>query len=283
MEPFVIVIVLASAVMHATWNALVKVGDDRLLSMAAVIVVVALLAPLLLLFGPAPAPASWKFIALSALLNNVYFFFLIAAYRHGDLSHAYPLARGSAPLLVAAGSVLFAGEHLTPTALIGVGLVCAGIVSLLLSSGYALRGGWRSIVYPLATGVMIAAYTVIDGMGVRLSGSPAGYIGWLFMLFAGPIALIALVKRRAQAGRFLRQRWRPTVIGGLLNFGSYGLAIWALSLGAMAPVSALRETSVIIGAWIGTRVLGEAFGAQRIAAAALVAAGVLLINIGVDG
>jgi drug/metabolite transporter (DMT)-like permease len=280
MDPFVAVIVLASAVMHATWNALVKVGDGRLMSMATVVVVTALLAPLLLVLAPTPAPASWKFIALSALLNNVYFFFLIAAYRHGDLSHAYPLARGSAPLLVAAGSVLFAGEHLSSTALVGVALVCGGVVSLLLSSGYALRGGWRPIVYPLATGVMIAAYTVVDGIGVRLSGSPAGFVGWLFVVFAIPIALIALVARRAQTGRFLQQRWQPAVIAGLLNFGSYGLAIWALSLGAMAPVSALRETSVIIGAWIGTRLLGEAFGAQRIAAAVIVATGVVLINVG---
>lgn len=279
MDPFVIVIVLASAVMHATWNALVKVGDDRLMGMATVIVVTALLAPVLILLAPAPAPASWKFIALSALLNNVYFFLLIAAYRYGDLSHAYPLARGSAPLLVAVGSVLFAGEYLAPTAIIGVALVCGGIVSLLLSSGYGLRSGWRTVVYPLATGVMIAAYTVIDGIGVRLSGSPAGFIGWLFLLFALPIMVIALVMRGAQAGHFLRRRWRPALVAGLLNFGSYGLAIWALSLGAMAPVSALRETSVIIGAWIGTRLLGEAFGAQRIAAAVIVATGIVLINI----
>lgn len=281
MDPFVIVIVLASAVMHASWNALVKVGEDHLMSMATVIAVTALLAPALLVLAPAPAPASWKFIVLSALLNNVYFFFLIAAYRYGDLSHAYPLARGSAPLLVAAGSVWFAGEHLAPTALVGVALVCGGIVSLLLTSGYGLHRGWRTIVYPLVTGVMIAAYTVIDGIGVRLSGSPAGFIGWLFILFALPIMVIALVTRRAQAGRFLRRRWRPAFIAGLLNFGSYGLAIWALSLGAMAPVSALRETSVIIGAWIGTRLLGEAFGPQRIAAAVIVATGVVLINVAV--
>ncbi len=279
MDPFVIVIVLASAVMHATWNALVKVGEDRLMSMAAVIFVTALLAPVMILLAPTPAPASWKFIILSALLNNLYFFFLVAAYRHGDLSHAYPLARGSAPLLVAIGSVWFAGEHLTPAALTGVGLICGGVASLLLTSGFGLRG-WRPIVYPLATGVMIASYTVVDGIGVRLSGSPAGFIGWLFVLFAVPITLIALVMRGTQAKRFLTQRWKSTVIAGLFNFGSYGLAIWALSLGAMAPVSALRETSVIIGAWIGTRLLGEAFGVQRIAAAVIVVAGVVLINLG---
>ncbi|MFQ5995113.1 MAG: EamA family transporter [Acidiferrobacterales bacterium] len=280
MEPFVIAIVLASAVMHAIWNAVVKVGDDRLMSMAVAIGVTALLAPLLLLVGPAPAPASWKFILLSALLNNAYFLFLIEAYRVGDLSHAYPLARGSAPLLVAVGSVAFAGEQLSVVELIGVGLVSGGIASLLFSADYGLRGGWRSIVYPLATGVMIASYTVVDGIGVRLSGNPAAYIGWLFVFFAGPILLLAALRRRTQAITFLRLSWKPAAIAGVLNFGSYGLAIWALSLGAMAHVSALRETSVIIGAWIGTRVLGEPFGWQRVMSAAIVAAGVILINVG---
>lgn len=265
--------------MHATWNAVVKVGDDRLLSMAVVIGVTALLAPLLLVLGPAPAPASWKFIVLSALLNNAYFLFLIQAYRVGDLSHAYPLARGSAPLLVAAGAVALAGEKLSVGQLVGIGLVSGGIVSLLLSAGYGLRGGWRSIVYPLATGVMIAAYTVVDGIGVRLSGNPAGYIGWLFLLFAIPIVAIAVVRRRRDAAAFLRKSWKPAVLAGFLNFGSYGLAIFALSLGAMAPVSALRETSVIIGAWIGTRLLGEPFGWQRVVSAAIVAAGVIVMNI----
>ncbi len=280
MEPFVIVIVLASAVMHAIWNAVVKVGDDRLTSMAVVIVVTALLAPLLLLLGPAPAPASWKFIAVSAVLNNAYFFLLIEAYRTGDLSHAYPLARGSAPLIVAAGSVLFAGERLNIPELIGVGLVSGGIVSLLFGTPYGVRAGWRSIIYPLATGVMIGAYTVVDGIGVRLSGSPAGYIGWLFILFAIPISVIAFARRSAQAAQFVRDSWKPVGLAGLLNFGSYGLAIWALSLGAMAPVSALRETSVIIGAWIGTRLLGEPFGWQRVLSAAIVAAGVVVMNLG---
>lgn len=280
MDASVIAIVLASAVMHATWNALVKLDDDRLLSMAVVIGVTALLAPVLLLLGPAPAPVSWKFIILSALLNNAYFLFLIEAYRVGDLSHAYPLARGSAPLLVALGAVTLAGEELDVMQLAGVGLVSGGIVSLLLSAGYGLRGGWRSIVYPLATGVMIAAYTVVDGIGVRLSGNPAGYIGWLFLLFAIPIVAIAVARRRGQTVAFVRKRWKAAGLAGLLNFGSYGLAILALSLGAMAPVSALRETSVIIGAWIGTRLLGEPFGWQRVASAAIVVVGVIMLNLG---
>ncbi|MFQ5784470.1 MAG: EamA family transporter [Alphaproteobacteria bacterium] len=278
MDPLVIALVLAAAVMHAIWNAVIKLGEDRLMIMAVVIGMGAVLSPALLLSGPPPLPESWRFIALSVALHCVYFFFLIQAYRVGDLSHAYPLARGSAPLLVAAGAALFAGETLNTLELLAVALVSAGIVSLLFAGGYGLSGGWRVIVYPLATGVMIAAYTVADGLGVRLSGNPAAYIGWLFLLSAIPIGLFALHRRRGAALVFLREKWKPSVGGGLLAFTAYALAIWALSLGAMAHVSALRETSVVIAALIGTRFLGEPFGRRRLLSATAVAAGVVLLT-----
>jgi drug/metabolite transporter (DMT)-like permease len=280
MDPIVIALVLASAVMHALWNALIKMGDDRLMAMAAIMGGTTLLAPVLLLFGPPPAPESWKFIALSVLLNNAYFFFLIEAYRRGDLSHAYPLARGSAPILVAVGSVLFAGEHLTATELTGVVVVSAGIASLVAASGFRLQEGWRALFYPLATGAMIASYTVSDAIGVRLSGSPLPYIGWMLMLFAIPIVTITVILRRGQVATFLRARWKVGAVAVVLNFGSYGIAIFALSLGAMAPVSALRETSVIFAALIGALVLKEPFGRARIVAACTVAAGVVVMNLG---
>jgi drug/metabolite transporter (DMT)-like permease len=280
MDPFVAALVLVSAVMHALWNALIKMGEDRLMSMAVIMGGTTLLAPVLLLFGPPPAPESWKFIGLSVLLNNAYFFFLIEAYRRGDLSHAYPLARGSAPILVAAGSVLFAGEHLTGTELTGVVIVSVGIGSLVAASGFRLQGGWRAIFYPLATGAMIASYTVSDAIGVRLSGSPLPYIGWMLMLFAIPIVTVTVILRRGRMAPFLRARWKVGAAAVLLNFGSYGIAIFALSLGAMAPVSALRETSVIFAALIGALVLKEPFGRARIAAACTVAAGVVVMNLG---
>jgi drug/metabolite transporter (DMT)-like permease len=280
MDPFVAALVLVSAVMHALWNALIKMGEDRLMSMAVIMGGTTLLAPVLLLFGPPPAPESWKFIGLSVLLNNAYFFFLIEAYRRGDLSHAYPLARGSAPILVAAGSVLFAGEHLTGTELTGVVIVSVGIGSLVAASGFRLQGGWRAIFYPLATGAMIASYTVSDAIGVRLSGSPLPYIGWMLMLFAIPIVTVTVILRRGRMAPFLRARWKVGAAAVLLNFGSYGIAIFALSLGAMAPVSALRETSVIFAALIGALVLKEPFGRARIVAACTVAAGVVVMNLG---
>lgn len=277
MDTVAVILVLTAAVMHATWNAVVKVDDDRLVTMAVMIGTTGLLAPLLLLLGPAPTAESWPYIVLSALLNNAYFLFLIEAYRVGDLSHAYPLARGSAPLMVAGGAALFAGEHLSGRELAGVAIVSGGIIGLMVVGGSGLKGGWRSIVYPLLTGLMIAAYTVVDGIGVRLSGNPAGYIGWLFILSPLPLVAIALARRRRAAIAFLREKWRRPVLGGCLNMGSYGLSIWALSLGAMAHVSALRETSVIIAALIGTRLLKEPLGRHRVLASVVVAFGVVLI------
>ena len=279
MDAVVTTIVLASAFMHALWNALVKVDGDRLMAMAVVMGLTSILSPVLIVFSPPIASESWKYLVISAALNNLYFFLLIESYRVGDLSHAYPLARGSAPLLVALGSAIFAGERLGPGSVAGVLLVSAGIMSLVAGSRFDPRIRRRAIGYPLATGATIAAYTVVDGIGVRLSGSPVGYIGWLFALFAIPIVLAAIVSRRSGAVDFLRARWRPAGLAALFNFGSYGLAIFALSLGAMAHVSALRETSVIIAALIGTVVLKEPFGRARIAAASLVAAGVATIHL----
>jgi drug/metabolite transporter (DMT)-like permease len=262
--------------MHATWNALVKVDDDRLMTMAVVIGTTGLLAPFLLLLGPSPALESWPYILASAILNNIYFLFLIEAYRVGDFSHAYPLARGSAPLMVAIGALFFGGEVLGMGETFGIALVSGGIISLMWGGG--LKLGWAPIVYPLLTGFMIATYTVVDGIGVRLSGSPFGYVGWLFIISPLPLCVIAIVRRGFGAVAFLRNQWRRGVIGGFLNLGSYGIAIWALTFTAMANVSALRETSVVIAALIGSRVLGEAFGRKRLISAVTVFVGVLMIN-----
>ena len=278
MDPFVILLVLIAAVLHAVWNAVVKVGDDRLMTMAVVIGTTGFLAPIILIFGSNPLPESWPYIAASVLLNNLYFFFLIEAYRKGDLSHAYPLARGSAPLMVAAGAAVFSEERLGAGELAGIALVSSAIISLVFFSGDRRQLGWRSISYPLLTGLMIATYTVVDGIGVRLSGSPAGFIGWLFILSPLPIAGIAFYRRRGGVIVFLRSRWKPAILAGCLNFGSYGLAIWALSLGTMAHVSALRETSVVIAALIGTLFLGESFGLRRLLSAVAVVVGVTIMS-----
>ena len=277
MDPIAVILILSAAVMHAVWNAFVKMDGDRLMTMAVVISTTGLLAPLLLLIGPPPALESWPYIVLSVLLNNAYFLFLIEAYRFGDLSQVYPIARGSAPLLVAVGAALFANEQLSVVELAGVLIISAGTISLIWGSGLRVGAEKRSITFALLTGLMIASYTIIDGIGVRLSGNPASYIGWLFILSPLPIASIAIIRRRGNALVYIRNNWKLAVLAGGLNLGSYGLSIWALSLAAMAHVSAMRETSVIIAALIGTQLLGESFGKRRIFAAMVVATGVILI------
>jgi len=277
MDAVAIGLVLAAAVMHAVWNAVVKVDADRLMTMATVIATTGLMAPALLLLGPSPEVEAWPYIVVSALLNNAYFLFLIEAYRFGDLSQVYPLARGSAPLLVAGGAAWVVGEHLDAAGLAGVVIISGGIISLIWGTHFRSAEQRRSVAFALLTGLMIATYTVIDGIGVRLSGNPAAYIGWLFILNPVPIVIIALARRRGQALVFLKTNWRPAAWGGVFNLGAYGLSIWALTIGSMAHVSALRETSVIIAALIGTRLLREPLGLRRVLAAMVVACGVVLI------
>lgn len=279
MEPLAVGLVLAAAVMHAVWNTFIKIGGDRLLTIAAVMAASGALGIGLAFVGPSPAPESWPYIVLSVAIHTAYFLLLIAAYRVGDLSHAYPIARGVAPLLVAAGAWVFAGETLGPGGLAAVAVISAGILSLAFAGGGGPDRDWRHLGYPLATGAMIAAYTVADGLGVRLSGAPASYIGWLFMFSGLPITVIALYQRGAAVPAFLHRDWKPVLIASALSFTAYGLAIWALTLGAMAHVSALRETSVVIAALIGTRLLGEPFGRRRVWSAVAVAGGVVALNV----
>ena len=273
-------LVLLAALLHAVWNTLVKTGSDRFLMLAAVMGFGVIWGGLLALFVPPPHPASWPYLFASIVLHTGYYFFLLGAYRHGDLSHAYPLARGAAPLLVVVGAFVFAGEALTVWALTGVLIACAGILVLTFERGRPWRDDPRPVFYALGTSVWIAAYTLADGMGVRVSHSPLGFIAWLFLLDGIPIALFALWCRRGAVGAFLRSSWRVCLGGGLAAASAYGLVIYAMSRAAMGPVSALRETSVIMAALIGTLVLKESFGRTRIAAACLVAGGVAIMHLG---
>jgi len=275
-------LVLLAALLHAVWNAFVKVSGDRLLLLLGVNVTGAAAGAALLVFAAPPAAASWPFLALSAALHAGYFALLVGAYRFGDLSHVYPLARGVAPLLVAAGAALAAGERLPAAALAGVTLASAGVASLTFEHGVPWRRGGRSVPLALATGLAIAAYTVVDGLGVRRAESAGGYIGWLFVL-DGLVLLAFVAARRpgAEIGRFLRREWRTCLGSGLASIVAYGLVIYAMSRGAMAAISALRETSVIFAALIGIGLLGErARGRRRVGAAVAVAAGVAIMHLG---
>jgi drug/metabolite transporter (DMT)-like permease len=272
----VTVAVLVAAVLHASWNALLKGVEDRLATIVLLdltgVVVAAVAVPLVAV----PAPASRGLLLTSVGLHLGYELLLLVAYRGGDLSQVYPVARGTAPLLVAAYAGLVLGERLAPVQLAGLGGVCAG---LLVLAELGRGAPWRAAVGPaLATGVCIAAYTVADGLGVRRAGTVAGYVAWLFLLHGLPIPLYALAARRRDLAPRLRRHLGPGVAAGLLSVAAYGLVLWAQRRGALAVVAALRETSVLVAALLGTWVFGERFGRRRVLAAALLAAGIVALN-----
>ena len=274
-----VMLVLLAALCHAGWNAVVKIGGDRLVVIAVVNMVGAGVALLALPFVAVPAPAAWPWLVASLLVHLLYYYCLVRQYRVGDLSHVYPLSRGLSPLLVAAGAALVAGETMPATALAGLALSSLGIVSLAFDGGPPWRRDARPALYAITTALVIAAYTLVDGMGVRRSGDAAGYVAWLFLLDGIPIAVLAWRRRGREMRGILAREWRKSLFGGVLAITAYGLVIWAMSVGPMAQVSALRESSVIFAALIGVVVLGESFGARRVTAAVLVTAGLVILNV----
>ena len=271
--------VLLAAVLHAGWNAIVKAGGDRLLTMATVLGVGSVGAALAIPFVAPPAPESWPYILLSTAIHLGYYFFLLQAYRVGNLSHVYPVARGLAPLLVAVGAATFVGERLTPFQLGGMLVISTAILTLALDRGASEQRDWRPFLFGVATAVFIAAYTLTDGLGVRLSGSPLGYILWLFVFDGLPLSIFAVLRRRGRVVSHLRLNWRTELTGGVMCAAAYGLAIFALAVAPMAFVSALRETSVVFAAIFGAMMLHEPFGKKRIAVALTVTVGIAVLNL----
>ena len=271
-----LMLTLCAAVMHASWNAIVKVGIDRAVVLGLIAFAHTAVGAVMIAVAGIPDPASWPFILASTLLHYGYYVCLHHAYRVGDLSQVYPLARGLAPLLVALGAWAFAGEAMSAAGWGAVLLASLGISAIAFSR----RGGmWDhppTLFYTVATGLIIAAYSVVDGMGVRLSGAPLAYMGWLFV-WEFPVFVTVLLRRR----RSLRAIPMSGVVkglgGGLLSVTAYSLVIYAATLAPLAAISAVRESSVIIAALIGTLLLGESHWRQRCGAAAVVAVGIALL------
>lgn len=280
LPPEVALLVLLAAVLHAGWNVLVKIGGDRLLVQTTIIATGSLACALVLWAVPLPAPAAWPFVFASMVIHSLYFFFLLRSYAHGDLSQVYPIARGTSPLVVALLAIPLAGEHLAPSDLVGVVLVTFGIASL--ARGHAAAGEGRAIAYALTTGLLIAAFTLIDGLGVRRAGNPLSFILWMQAFEVVPIGLFVALRRRERAAAFLAANGArgllTGVAGGLMAVSAYGIVLWAYSRASLAPVAALRETSVVMAAAFGARSLGEPFGLRRVLASAVVVIGVALLN-----
>lgn len=273
----VALLVLLSALMHAGWNYVVKVSEDRFLDYTGLAVAGAVAAACALPFLPLPATASWPWLATTVFIHVGYYLLLMQAYRHADLSIAYPLMRGSAPVLVALAAPL-AGDTLTPGLLLGITLVAAGIA---LPVGIGIRRGGISrtgLGYGFATAGVIALYTLIDGIGARYSGNAIAYTLWLFFLNAWLVFGVALWQRGRKAFVHLRRRWLFSLLGSVLTMGSYGLVLWAMTVASIPAVAALRETSVIFAAVLGAWLLKERMGRWRIAGAVLVALGAVAVR-----
>ena len=275
--PMITLIILLAAGLHAGWNALLRAGTDKLWSMTVMGMAIALVCAGLALVLPMPARVSWGLAILSAFLHVGYNLFLVRTYRSGDLGQTYPIARGSSPLLVTLGAAVFAGELPDPIAMAGVLLVSGGIISLAFQGR---RLGLDSLPYALGTGCFIAAYSVADGIGVRLSGAALGYTIWMCLLWGvmmPPIYAIARDWRSLIRGP--KEMW-VAAAGGIASLVAYGAIIFAMSLGPMGPVSALRETSVVFAALIGRFFLHERLTTYRIAACTVVAIGAACIGHG---
>jgi drug/metabolite transporter (DMT)-like permease len=271
--------VLLGAVLHASWNALIKGSRDKFLDTVLVASGAALIALVLLPFTALPAAASWPHIALSVCIHVIYYSLVAAAYRTGDMSHAYPLMRGTAPLLVAMFSGLILGEVLVPLAWIGVVLICGSILGLTLLRSKNGQNGLTSTLFALGNAVIIAAYTFNDGVGVRLSGNAIAYNLWLFILTVIPLLIIVTRSGTARLADALRQRWAIALGGGFCTFGSYALALWAMMNAPIATVSALRETSILFGMLIAGMLLGERIGPLRIVAGCGIVAGIAALKL----
>ncbi|GGT34552.1 EamA family transporter [Streptomyces purpureus] len=298
MTPLVAAAVLLAAVTHASWNAIAHHIKDQLLSFTLISGGGALLGALAAVFVPLPAAEAWPYLIASAIVHVGYMALLMRSFTLGDFGQMYPIARGTAPLAVTAIAALFVDEVPEAWQLTGVAVACAGLVGLALwgirgrdgagrgTGGGAGRGtgGGRphrpALVAAVGTGLAIAAYTVVDGVGVRTSGTPLGYIAWLMILQGTAIPLYTLYRRRSALAAQLRPYAMRGAVGAALSISAYALVLWAQTQAPLAPIAALRESSVIVGAAIGALFFKERFGTPRIAAAALMAAGIALMLYG---
>lgn len=269
-------ILLFAALLHASWNAIVKASGDKMYAAISVSGSAAVIALLLLPFAPQPTLASAPYLLLSSALQVVYTVLVAKTYQVSDMSQTYPLMRGTAPLLVAIVSVVFLGDHLSPLAWSGIGVICLAILAMAYNGRASSR---RGVVLALINACFIAGYTLVDGTGVRLSGSALGYTLWSFLMNGSCLLGWATIARRREVSRYLRQHWHKGLLGGVSTMGSYGLALWAMTQAPLAVVAALRETSILFGALIAFVLLKERVIPLRIAAACGIAAGAILLRL----
>ena len=275
--------VLFGALLHASWNALIKSGQDKALDTALIHLLGCGVGVVLVAGVGLPRSEAWPWLAGSMVIHIGYYITLVGAYRHGELGFAYPIMRGTAPLLVAMLSGHLIGEHLPLAAWLGVAGISSGVLLLGLTRSNVESGSRRhALAYALANAAIIAAYTIVDGLGVRSSGNALQYVALLFMLDGLPYFTIVMWQRRAALApsiAFMRQRWPVALVGSCASLGAYAIALWAMTKAPVASVAALRETSVLFATLIGVLMLKERFRFQRFLGTGAVVAGVMALRL----
>lgn len=280
MTTFVFLAVLFAAACHAGWNALIKVGLDPLSTTALIALGSAVIAVLCLPFFGMPAPAAWPWVIASGIIHLAYFAALIESYRTGDLGQVYPIARGTAPLMTAGAATIFIGESLSAMSWGGIVVLAAGVLLLSARGGRDLETvDRRAVGFAFVTALTICAYSIVDGIGARVSLNPQSYVMWVFIANAVLLVPYAFWRDGRDVAAAMRRFWLRGLVGGTLSAVSYGVALWAMTLAPIAIVASLRETSVLFGAGIAVVWLKEPLRALRIGAALLIVGGLVLIRL----
>lgn len=279
MDAFTTAVVLTAALAHAVWNAIVKSAPDPLFSMVSVVVLGGALALPFMPFIGVPAPASWPYILASVVLHTGYYISLIYAYRHGDFAQVYPIARGVSPLIVTVWGVWVVGDVLTEVEYAAVLGIVLGIFVFCLTRSKIAVHDRAAIGYALSTAIFISAYTVVDGVGGRLSGNVHAYMVWLFVLDALPLSIFTLSRYKRETLQILNARWQLSSLGAALSLFAYWLVVWAMTVSPIPLVAALRETSIIAAALIGVLFFKETMGSRRILAAVIICVSIMLLRV----
>ncbi|WP_417809081.1 EamA family transporter [Thioclava sp.] len=278
MQTHVFIAILAAALLHAGWNSIVKLDLDRRISVLLLAIVQAIVALPILPFVQQPTSAAWGWIATAALLHTGYKIFLVEAYARVDLSQAYPLARGSAPLLVTLFSVFVLGETFDSASLLGIGLISTGVFLMAVKGGHIDRIQGMALFFVVGTAGFTASYTLVDGIGARIAGTSSGFILWMVIGDAIGMIFYTLMTTGSVAFRRLKPSWKTGPAAGLMSLGSYWIAVWAFTQAPIALVASLRETSILFAILISAFVLGENVSRWRWAAGIAIFAGVVSIK-----
>lgn len=273
----IILLILFAALLHASWNAVIKGGSNKLYETGLNCFGGGIGMFLVVPFLPFPDPSSLKFLAGSCTVHIAYYLCIAAAYRNVDMSFAYTIMRGTAPLLTSL-FLLASGHALPPAGWLGILCLCGGVLTLTRDNMKNGRFNSKGVLAAVGTAFVIMGYTLFDGYGARASNHPISYVCWLYVVNTFPINIILLLRQRKSYIPYFLGRWKYGLFGGLCSLGSYGVALWAMTKAPIAMVAALRETSVIFGMLLAVSFLGERFSIVKFIAVALVATGIFIMH-----